>query len=93
MTLHLVDDTGGGAHCEPTRHTPPTTMSTHHPLHTRSHWLARAALSLALTAPFVAPAQAAEPAAPLQTIERLEVGRYLGTWYEIGHGGSVPAAR
>jgi apolipoprotein D and lipocalin family protein len=58
-------------------------MSTRHPLHTRSHWLARAALSLALTAPFGAPAQAAEPAAPLQTIERLDVGRYLGTWYEI----------
>lgn len=40
-------------------------------------------LASALLSPFAMPAQAAEPVAPLQTIERLDVGRYLGTWYEI----------
>lgn len=31
----------------------------------------------------VASAQTKAPAEPLQTIERLDVARYLGTWYEI----------
>ena len=43
----------------------------------------RLALALTLLAPLAAPAQTASPSAPLQTIERLDVGRYLGTWYEI----------
>jgi apolipoprotein D and lipocalin family protein len=40
-------------------------------------------LALALLAPLAAPAQTSTPPEPLQTIERLDVGRYLGTWYEI----------
>lgn len=36
-------------------------------------------LALTLLAPLAVPAQTAPP----QTIERLDVGRYLGTWYEI----------
>ncbi|MGI9215967.1 MAG: lipocalin family protein [Hydrogenophaga sp.] len=42
-----------------------------------------AAIALALCAPLAAPAQSAAPAAPLQTIERLDVARYMGTWHEI----------
>ena len=52
-------------------------------LHKRSHWLTRAALTLALTVPFFSASHAAEAVVPLQTIERLDVGRYLGSWYEI----------
>ena len=47
----------------------------------------RLALVAALLAPLAAPAQTAgqSPAsdAPLQTIARLDVARYMGTWYEI----------
>lgn len=43
----------------------------------------RLALALTLLAPLAVPAQTAAPSAPLQTIERLDVARYLGTWYEI----------
>jgi len=48
--------------------------------------LCRLALAAALCAPLASVAQQAAPtpaSAPLQTIERLDVGRYLGTWYEI----------
>lgn len=38
---------------------------------------------MALLAPLAASAQTSTPPEPLQTIERLDVGRYLGTWYEI----------
>jgi apolipoprotein D and lipocalin family protein len=44
------------------------------------------ALALTLLSPLPSWAQsvpAPGPAEPLQTIERLDVGRYLGTWYEI----------
>jgi apolipoprotein D and lipocalin family protein len=44
------------------------------------------ALALTLLCPLSSWAQsdlAPGPAEPLQTIERLDVGRYLGTWYEI----------
>lgn len=41
------------------------------------------ALALTLLMPFATPAQTSAPPEPLQTIERLDVGRYLGTWYEI----------
>lgn len=41
------------------------------------------ALTLALLAPLGAAAQTATPSAPLKTIERLDVARYMGTWYEI----------
>lgn len=41
------------------------------------------ALALILLTPLAAPAQTSAPPEPLQTIERLDVGRYLGTWYEI----------
>lgn len=41
------------------------------------------ALALALLAPLAAPAQTATASAPPQTIERLDVARYMGTWYEI----------
>jgi len=41
------------------------------------------ALTLALLAPLAAPAQTATTPPLLQTIERLDVGRYMGTWYEI----------
>lgn len=43
----------------------------------------RLALALTLLAPLAVPAQTVAPSAPLQTIERLDVARYLGTWYEI----------
>ncbi len=43
----------------------------------------RLALALTLLAPLAVPAQTAAPSSPLQTIERLDVARYLGTWYEI----------
>ncbi len=43
----------------------------------------RLALALTLLAPLAVPAQTAAPSAPLQTIERLDVARYMGTWYEI----------
>jgi len=39
--------------------------------------------ALALLAPVATPAQTNTQPEPLQTIERLDVGRYLGTWYEI----------
>lgn len=45
--------------------------------------LRQLAFALALLSPFAAPAQNAAPAEPLQTIERLDVARYLGRWYEI----------
>ncbi|MGM9427296.1 lipocalin family protein [Hydrogenophaga sp. MI9] len=41
------------------------------------------AVALTLLAPLAAPAQSTTPPEPLQAIERLDVGRYLGTWYEI----------
>lgn len=44
------------------------------------------ALAAVLLAPLASGAQPAAPTAapaPLQTIEQLDVGRYLGTWYEI----------
>lgn len=41
------------------------------------------AVALPLLVPLAAPAQTSAPSAPLQTIERLDVARYLGTWYEI----------
>ena len=53
---------------------------------TASSCLPRWALSLALLVPLAANAQTGPPTAPtgpLQTIDRLDVGRYLGTWYEI----------
>lgn len=40
-------------------------------------------LALALLTPLAVRAQTGTPPEPLQTIERLDVGRYLGTWYEI----------
>lgn len=45
-------------------------------------WL-RFALALTLVTPVATSAQTSTPPEPLQTIERLDVGRYLGTWYEI----------
>ena len=62
--------------------TPPTTASSF----TSSPTLRQLAFALALLSPFAASAQTAQTAAPpepLQTIARLDVGRYLGTWYEI----------
>ena len=59
--------------------TSPTTA----PSFTPSPTLRQLALALALLSPFVAPAQTSAPPEPLQTIARLDVGRYLGTWYEI----------
>ncbi|NWF46652.1 lipocalin family protein [Hydrogenophaga sp. D2P1] len=59
--------------------TTPTTA----PSFTPSPTLRQLALSLALLSPFAAPAQTSAPPEPLQTIARLDVGRYLGTWYEI----------
>lgn len=59
---------------------------TNTPSLTPSTWLPRLALALALLTPFAASAQTAEPTRPpdpLQAIARLDVGRYLGTWYEI----------
>ena len=50
---------------------------------TSSLTLRRLALALALVSPFAASAQTSAPPEPLQTIERLDVARYLGTWYEI----------
>lgn len=41
------------------------------------------ALAVTLLTPLAAPAQTGTVPEPLQTIERLDVGRYLGTWYEI----------
>lgn len=43
----------------------------------------RFALALTLLTPLAASAQNNTQPEPLQTIERLDVGRYLGTWYEI----------
>jgi apolipoprotein D and lipocalin family protein len=40
-------------------------------------------LALSLFSPLSASAQTAAPPEALQTIERLDVARYLGTWYEI----------
>lgn len=40
-------------------------------------------LALSLLSPLSASAQTAAPPEALQTIERLDVARYLGTWYEI----------
>ncbi|MBE0587753.1 MAG: lipocalin family protein [Hydrogenophaga sp.] len=45
--------------------------------------LRQLALALALLSPLAASAQTSAPPEPLQTIARLDVGRYLGTWYEI----------
>lgn len=59
--------------------TTPTTATSFTP----SPMLRQLALALALLSPFAAPAQNAAPPEPLQTIARLDVGRYLGTWYEI----------
>ena len=59
--------------------TTPTTASSFIP----SPTLRQLALSLALLSPFAASAQTSAPPEPLQTIARLDVGRYLGTWYEI----------
>jgi apolipoprotein D and lipocalin family protein len=59
--------------------TTPTTASSF----TSSPTLRQLAFALALLSPFAASAQTAAPPEPLQTIARLDVGRYLGTWYEI----------
>ncbi|MDO9251895.1 lipocalin family protein [Hydrogenophaga sp.] len=62
--------------------TPPTTASSFN----SSPTLRQLAFALALLSPVAASAQTAQTAAPpepLQTIARLDVGRYLGTWYEI----------
>ena len=59
--------------------TTPTTASSFTP----SPTLRQLALSLALLSPFAASAQTSAPPEPLQTIARLDVGRYLGPWYEI----------
>lgn len=59
--------------------TTPTTASSFTP----SPTLRQLAFALALLSPFAAPAQTSAPLEPLQTIARLDVGRYLGTWYEI----------
>lgn len=45
--------------------------------------LRRLALAAALLIPLATPAQTAGAGAPLQAIERLDVARYMGTWYEI----------
>lgn len=64
-------------------------MNAHTPAfaHTLAATGGRLALMAALLAPLAAPAQTAgqSPAsdAPLQTIARLDVARYMGTWYEI----------
>jgi apolipoprotein D and lipocalin family protein len=50
---------------------------------TLSPTLRQLAFALALLSPVAASAQTAAPPEPLQTIARLDVGRYLGTWYEI----------
>ena len=47
------------------------------------HQALRAALALTLLTPLTTPAQGTTPPEPLKTIERLDVGRYLGSWYEI----------
>lgn len=57
----------------------PTTASSF----TSSPTLRQLAFALALLSPFAAPAQNSAPSEPLQAIARLDVGRYLGTWYEI----------
>lgn len=49
----------------------------------RSRCLLSVALALSLLTPLSAAAQPTEPPQSLQTIERLDVARYLGTWYEI----------
>jgi apolipoprotein D and lipocalin family protein len=59
--------------------TTPTTA----PSFTPSPTLRQLAFALTLLSPFAASAQTAAPPEPLQTIARLDVGRYLGTWYEI----------
>jgi lipocalin len=41
------------------------------------------AWALSLIIPLPAPAQTIAPTEPLQTIERLDVGLDLGSWYEI----------
>lgn len=46
-------------------------------------FLSPLALALTLLAPLAVPAQTAASPGPLQTIERLDVGRYLGAWFEI----------
>lgn len=50
---------------------------------TPSPTLRQLAFALALLSPLAASAQTSAPPEPLQTIARLDVGRYLGTWYEI----------
>lgn len=55
-------------------------------VHAPSLWLSQLTLALAMLLPLAAPAQTGAPAAPhepLQSIARLDVARYLGTWYEI----------
>lgn len=59
--------------------TTPTTASSFTP----SSTLRQLAFALALLSPFAASAKTSAPPEPLQTIARLDVGRYLGTWYEI----------
>jgi len=50
---------------------------------TPARTLRRLALAAALLIPLAAPAQTAGAGAPLQTIDRLDVARYMGSWYEI----------
>lgn len=72
----------GSGHTEPNlpdAMTTPTTASSFTP----SPTLRQLALVLALLSPLAASAQTSAPPEPLQTIARLDVGRYLGTWYEI----------
>ena len=48
-----------------------------------SHLWFALAVALTLLTPLATPAQSTTPPEPLKAIERLDVGRYLGTWYEI----------
>lgn len=68
-----------GAHCTQTAKPDRMQTSTSSP----SRHFSRLALSLTLLTQLAAPAQSTSPPEPLQTIDRLDVGRYLGTWYEI----------
>ena len=49
----------------------------------RPAWPAAAALTLAVLAAFVGAAVAQPPLGPLRTVERLNLPRYMRTWYEI----------
>ena len=53
------------------------------PIPSTSRHFFRLALALTLLTPLATPAQSTTPPEPLKAIERLDVGRYLGTWYEI----------